>query len=143
MCPSGYTEVKLAANSCQLLGWDGDVMPYEAVTVPRPGRLVVGKAPLPLGDINTKETPIAGAMVAICWPDSVPLGTKVSANVAMWEIYGQRANHMVQPAWYTDCRRGWMNRCGIPFEDPKCEKFNPDGSMDVTGCNMLVPVPIP
>lgn len=138
-CPNGYTKITLAANSCQLLGWDGERMPYEAVSSPQAGRLVVGNAPLPHQNVASGMTDVAGEDLAICWPSAIPFGAKVAANSVMWAVYGQHANHVVQPAWYS----AWQSRCGLRLEDPACVRYNADGSADLTTCNMVVPVPIP
>lgn len=141
-CPNGYTKVPLASNSCQLLGWDGEEMPYEAVSAPQAGRLVVGNNPLPHRNVVTGFTPIAGEDLAICWPSAIPFGAEVAANSVMWAIYGQHANRVTQPGWYTaSC--DWQARCGLRLKDPSCVRYNTDGTADFTACNMVVPVPIP
>lgn len=141
-CPAGYTKVPLASNSCQLLGWDGEEMPYEAVSSPQAGRLVVGNNPLPHKNVVTGFTPIAGEDLAICWPSAIPFGSEVAANSVMWAIYGQHANRVTQPGWYsTSC--DWQSRCGLRLKDPSCVRYNTDGTADFTMCNMVIPVPIP
>lgn len=141
-CPTGYTKVPLASNSCQLLGWDGERMPYSAVSSPQAGRLVVGNTPLPHQNVVTGMTDVAGEDLAICWPSAIPFGSKVAANTVMWAVYGQHANHVVQPAWYSaNC--DWQTRCGLRLDDPACVSYNADGSADFTKCNLVIPVPIP
>ncbi len=141
-CPNGYIKVPLAANSCQLLGWDGERMPYQAVSSPQAGRLVVGNAPLPHQNVVSGMTDIAGEDLAICWPSAIPFGSKVAANTVMQAVYGQHANHVVQPGWYSaNC--DWQTRCGLRLDDPACVSYNADGSADFTKCNLVIPVPIP
>lgn len=141
-CPTGYTKVPLASNSCQLLGWDGERMPYSAVSSPQAGRLVVGNTPLPHQNVVTGMTDVAGEDLAICWPSAIPFGSKVAANTVMWAVYGQHANHVVQPDWYSaNC--DWQTRCGLRLDDPACVSYNADGSADFTKCNLVIPVPIP
>jgi len=142
LCPAGYTELEVARNSCQYLGWDGVTAPYEVNTQPEPGHLVVCRDKPVRDAVTGKSTLTLSQGCAICWPTKIPLGAEIAANDLTLPVMGQHADEFNQPGWYTDCRHDWVSRCGMQLKDPSCVKANADGSNDLKTCVFIVPRPV-
>lgn len=142
LCPTGYTELEVARNSCQYLGWDGMEAPYEVGTQPEPGSLVVCRNKPQRDKATGAATLTLSQGCALCWPANIPLGAEIAANDVTWPVLGQHADKFIQLSWYTDCHHDWATRCGMQIKDPGCVKANADGSNDLRTCTFIVPRPV-
>ncbi|MDD5726072.1 MAG: hypothetical protein PHC53_01520 [Patescibacteria group bacterium] len=138
LCPAGYTAYAANDdNTCAILGYPANEVRDEVVTSPSPSHLVVCHNP-PQWDKTNKMTDISGSDCEICLPSAVKPGEKIPMDIVARQVWGQRPSKIRQADWATlPCGQPRYPKCGVDLVD--CTPVaNPDGTLDGTGCFVLI-----